>query len=249
MADRSQGDWIEVSVTNNLNEATSLHWHGFLQKGTPWFDGTTGVTQCPIAPGKTFIYRFRAELYGTTWWHSRTSITFLPCRRMLTFILDFSSQYLNGLSGPIVIHGPSSDDYDIDLGPVLLTDWFHGYYRNLVEQVFIATENGPIFPPESNNMLINGKNAYDCTKTNLTCTPGAGVAEFRFQSGKKHLLRLINHSAEAIIFFSIDGYQLKVIANDFVPVEPYYTDLVTLAVGQRTDIIVEATGNSTYPFR
>lgn len=30
------------------------------------------------------------------------------------------------MSGPIVIHGPSSDqDYDLDLGPVLLSDWFH----------------------------------------------------------------------------------------------------------------------------
>jgi FtsP/CotA-like multicopper oxidase with cupredoxin domain len=55
------GDWIEVAVTNNLtSEGTSLHWHGFLQTGTPFYDGTPGVTQCPIAPGKTFTYRFRA---------------------------------------------------------------------------------------------------------------------------------------------------------------------------------------------
>lgn len=127
----------------------------------------------------------------------------------------------------------------------MLTDWFHDYYYGLVKQVFVATEKGPIFPPAANNMLINGKNNYPCSETNLTCTPNAGISKFRFQSGKKHLLRLINHSAEAVIFFSIDGYQLKVVANDFVPVEPYYTDLVTLAVGQRTDIIVEATGKST----
>jgi FtsP/CotA-like multicopper oxidase with cupredoxin domain len=29
---------------------------------------------------------------------------------------------------------------------------------------------------------------------------------------------------------------------DFIPVEPYTTDVVTLAIGQRTDIVVEATG-------
>lgn len=28
------------------------------QIGTPWFDGTEGVTQCPILPGDTFIYKF-----------------------------------------------------------------------------------------------------------------------------------------------------------------------------------------------
>ncbi|KAG9657868.1 laccase-like multicopper oxidase, partial [Aureobasidium melanogenum] len=222
------GDWIEVKITNNLNEGTAMHWHGFLQKGTPWYDGTPGISQCPIAPGKSFTYRFRAELYGTSWWHSH-----------------WSAQYLNGLAGPIIIHGPVADEYDIDLGPVMLTDWFHNNYFNLLEQVFFSTEFGPLFPPFANNMLINGKNNYDCKNTNLTCTPNAGISQFRFQSGKKHLLRLINHSAEAIVFFSIDGYQLKVVANDFVPVEPYYTDLVTLGVGQRTDIIVEATGNST----
>lgn len=26
--------------------------------GTPWMDGTEGVTQCPILPGDTFTYRF-----------------------------------------------------------------------------------------------------------------------------------------------------------------------------------------------
>lgn len=31
------GDWIEVSVTNGMEkEVTSVHWHGFLQTGTPW---------------------------------------------------------------------------------------------------------------------------------------------------------------------------------------------------------------------
>lgn len=61
------GDWIEVVVNNALTEGTSIHWHGFLQTGTPYMDGTPGVTQCPIAPGTSFTYRFRAELYGTSW--------------------------------------------------------------------------------------------------------------------------------------------------------------------------------------
>ncbi|KAK3676263.1 hypothetical protein LTR78_004013 [Recurvomyces mirabilis] len=68
------GDWIEVAVTNGLEiEGTAIHWHGFLQTGTPYMDGTPGVSQCPIAPGKTFTYRFRAELYGTSWWHGHYS--------------------------------------------------------------------------------------------------------------------------------------------------------------------------------
>ena len=38
---------------------------------------------------------------------------------------------------------------------------------------------------------------------------------------------------------------MTIIANDFVPVEPYSTTVVTLGVGQRTDILVEAIGEPT----
>ncbi|TKA33408.1 hypothetical protein B0A54_14105 [Friedmanniomyces endolithicus] len=224
------GDWIEVKVTNGLTvEGTAIHWHGQLQIGTPYMDGTPGVTQCPIAPGKTFVYRFRASLYGTSWWHGH-----------------YSAQYVNGLSGATIIHGPASDNnYDIDLGPVLLSDWFHDYENNLIEDIFYATPSGiPHFPPESNNMLINGKNNYPCQNTTLPCTPNAGLATFKFETGKTHRLRLINHAAEALLFFSIDGYTMTVIANDFVPIEPYETDLVQMGVGQRTDVLVKGKDNA-----
>lgn len=217
------GDYIEITVHNDLeNEGTSIHWHGFLQTATPWYDGVSTVSQCPIAPGTSFTYRIRAELFGTTWWHAH-----------------HSSQYLNGLSGPIVIHGPATDDWDVDVGPVMLSDWFHDYYENLLQQVYHASREGPIFPPNANNMLINGKANYPCNETERECTPNAGLASFAFKTGKKHLLRLINHSAEAVLFFSIDGYNMTVITNDFVAVEPYQTDMVTLAVGQRVEVVVQ----------
>lgn len=38
---------------------------------------------------------------------------------------------------------------------------------------------------------------------------------------------------------------MTVIANDFVPLKPYTTTMVTLGVGQRTDILVKATGKPT----
>jgi len=38
---------------------------------------------------------------------------------------------------------------------------------------------------------------------------------------------------------------MTVIANDFVPVVPYQAEVVTLGIGQRTDIIVKATGKPT----
>ena len=75
------------------------------------------VQQCPIAPGKSFTYSFKADLYGTSWYHSH-----------------YSSQYAGGLFGSMIIHGPSNAHYDVDLGPVLLSDWYHTEYFELVRQ-------------------------------------------------------------------------------------------------------------------
>lgn len=75
--------------------------------------------------------------------------------------------------------------------------------------------------------------------------PNAGLSKFNFQSGKTHLLRLINAGAEGLQRFTIDGYEMTIIANDFVPIKPYTTNMITLGVGQRSDILVKAIGNPT----
>ncbi|RMZ81281.1 hypothetical protein DV737_g2539, partial [Chaetothyriales sp. CBS 132003] len=225
------GDTIQVTVTNNITEpeeGAALHWHGLLQKGTPYEDGVPGITQCPIAPGETFTYSFLADLYGTSWYHSH-----------------YSAQYAAGLFGAMIIYGPPHAQYDEDLGPVLLSDHYHGDYYSILQEV-MGTDLSKIAPLSDNN-LINGKGIYNCSSVsdNSTCTANAGLSKFKFTSGKTYLLRLINPSSEAIQRFSIDGHALTVIAYDFVPIVPYTTQVVTLGVGQRAEVIVHANGSST----
>lgn len=53
------GDRLVIDVYNDLgNQSTGVHWHGIHQKGTNDMDGSSGATQCPIAPGQTFTYDF-----------------------------------------------------------------------------------------------------------------------------------------------------------------------------------------------
>ena len=60
------GDTIEISVTNNLDHnGTSMHWHGVRQLNSVVEDGVNGITQCPLAPGDTQTYSWRATQYGT----------------------------------------------------------------------------------------------------------------------------------------------------------------------------------------
>ncbi|KAK5055358.1 hypothetical protein LTR84_013108 [Exophiala bonariae] len=223
------GDDVEVTVINKITgptEGVSIHWHGLLQTGTPYEDGVPGITQCPIAPGQTFTYRFNADLYGTSWYHSH-----------------YSAQYAAGIFGAMIIHGPTQVDYDEDLGPVLINDYYHREYYDIVEDV-MGTDLSKIVPFSDNN-LINGKGTYDCSTDNTTtCTSNAGYSKFQFQTGKKYRMRLINAGAEGIQKFSIDGHNLTVMAYDFVPIVPYSTNIITLGIGQRADVIVEATGSA-----
>ena len=228
------GDIIEVVVKNNIQspqEGTAIHWHGILQKESPWMDGVPAVSQCPIPPGQTMTYRFKADLYGSTWYHAH-----------------YSSQYAGGLFGPFVIYGPKNTPYDVDLGPVMLSDWYHEPYLAVVNE-FMKPQPAPPDVPSDNN-LINGKMNFDCSlvKDGSKCTNNAGISKFTFQTDKKHRLRLINSGADGAQQFSIDGHEMLVMANDFVEVQPYKTNVVTLGVGQRTDVIVAANYTSKSSF-
>lgn len=118
-------------------------------------------------------------------------------------------------------------------GPIIIQDYFHSYYEPLVQKTLAPpAEAGP---PLADNNLINGK----------ASTGTMGMATFSVTSGKTYRMRLINTSGASVQKFTVDGYTFTVFANDFVPVQPYETDVVTLTVGQRTDILFKATGKST----
>ena len=226
------GDIIQVNVHNKIDgpeEGTALHWHGLSQQKTPWYDGVPSVQQCPIAPGKSFTYSFQASNYGSSWYHSH-----------------YSAQYAGGLFGPMIIYGPvqKNVDYDYDLGPIILSDWYHDEYFNIVENIM---KPGPGFVPTSDNNLIQGKGNFNCSlplPTGATCHENAGLPKFQVKKGKKYRLRLINTSAEAAQKFTIDGHNMTVFANDFVPIKPYTTNVVTLGVGQRSDVVVTMDGTA-----
>lgn len=69
------GDEVEVTVTNDLDcNGTTVHWHGIRQLNNVENDGVNAVTQCPIAPGHSYTYKFKAAQYGTSWYHSHYSL-------------------------------------------------------------------------------------------------------------------------------------------------------------------------------
>ena len=131
------GDTVRVKVINSLKEynGSTVHWHGIRQLNSMEMDGVNGVTQCPIALGQDFTYEFRALQYGTSWYHSHYSI-----------------QYGDGLVGPLTIHGPSSENYDLAIDPILMTDWNHrSAFQDFSKMQFY--NDGP---PKMDSVLLNG---------------------------------------------------------------------------------------------
>ena len=65
------GDTVQVRLTNNLPQATTIHWHGIRVPAE--MDGTEAV-QPPVEPGETFEYRFVVPDAGTFWYQDRKSV-------------------------------------------------------------------------------------------------------------------------------------------------------------------------------
>ncbi|KAK6840569.1 hypothetical protein PG995_016323 [Apiospora arundinis] len=205
------GDDVVINVKNSLRtNGTSIHWHGIRQLHNNIHDGANGVTECPLAPGKTKTYRWKATQYGTSWYHSH-----------------FSAQYGNGVWGAIVINGPSSVNWDIDLGPFPISD----SYDQAADEIIHSTQTAG--PPASNNVLFNGTNINP-----LDPTKGK-YARVQLQPNRRHLLRLINPSVEHNFHVKLVGHQFTIMATDMVPVNSFTTDEIFMGVGQRYDIMIE----------
>jgi FtsP/CotA-like multicopper oxidase with cupredoxin domain len=157
-----------------------------------------------IAPGDSKVYQFKATEYGTTWYHSH-----------------FSGQYGDGVIGSIQINGPATANYDIDLGPYTLQDWYYITAFQAGARAFNNGLGGP--PPTGDNILING--------TNKNAQGGGNYNRVTLTPGKKHRLRIINAAIDASFRVSLDGHSFQVIANDFVPVVPYTTNYLQVGIG------------------
>ena len=106
----SQGDSVQMNVTNNLTDTTTTHWHGF--HIAPQMDGGPHQT---IAPGQTWSPSFVVRNSAATYWYH-------PHLHEKTF-----DQLTMGAGGLIIIKDPVEAalalprTYGVDDIPVVLT--------------------------------------------------------------------------------------------------------------------------------
>lgn len=209
---------IKVTINNQLEDnGTSIHWHGIRQQGSNSEDGVNGLTECPLPPGGSKVYVWQATSYGTSWWHSHAS-----------------TQYGDGVFGAIVIHGPTSAGYDVDMGPITISEIYRtsGGSGAGALDVIISTQ-GPL-TDVPDKILFNG--------TNVNAQGGGKRFQMTVELGKRYLMRFINTGVDDFYKVGIDGHMMEVVAIDLTPVKPYTTQYVSLAIGQRFDAIMTANG-------
>lgn len=203
-----------VHVTNSLqNNGTSIHFHGVRQNMTNQMDGVSAITQCPIAPGDSFTYTWRATQYGSSWYHSH-----------------FFVQAWDGIFGGIIINGPATANYENDLGNLMIGDWSHQTADQLGYEAAVSG------PPTLPNCLINGTNTW----TEDDGTVVGSRFETTLEAESSYRLRLVNVAADTHFMFSIDNHTMTVISADFVPIVPYNTTMLSIGMGQRYDVVVTA---------
>ncbi|KAI0017707.1 Cupredoxin [Xylariomycetidae sp. FL0641] len=140
MIEASVGDTVVINLENRLgNETTGLHFHGIDQIDSNFMDGAVGTSQCPLLPGLSMTYSFRADSAGTYWYHSHSM-----------------GQYPDGLRGPLIIHNPEDPyqgEYDQDI-ILTISDWYHSQTPKLISDM-IQPRNQYYVPPLPNGILLN----------------------------------------------------------------------------------------------
>jgi FtsP/CotA-like multicopper oxidase with cupredoxin domain len=246
----TEGDTAEIYVHNELNETTSLHWHGLFLPNKE--DGVPYLTQMPIKPHTIHLYKFPIIQNGTHWYHSHSGL-----------------QEQIGMYGSFIMNKRKDDKTfrkgidDLPTIPVVLSEWTNYNPKNVHRMLHNATDWFAIkkgttqsyveaikqkhFKTKLKNewkrmlamdvsdvyydkFLMNGKNEHQLSQ---------------FKVGDKVRLRISNGGASTYFWLTYAGGKITVVANDGNDVEPVEVDRLIIAVSETYDVIVTIPNDST----
>jgi CopA family copper-resistance protein len=245
-----EGQNARLSVTNTLDEDTSIHWHGVL---LPFqMDGVPGISFPGIRPRETFVYEFPVKQSGTYWYHSHSGL-----------------QEAMGHYGPIVIDPAGADPVAYDREHVLvLSDWsfMHpheilaklkkspGYFnrqRTTLSGLLSGADGMSLEERRMwGQMRMDPRDISDVNGTTYTfLVNGHGPEENwtgLFRPGERVRLRVINASAMSIFNVRIPGLPMTVVQADGDHVRPVEVDEFQISVAETYDVIVQPTEDRAY---
>ena len=247
-----EGENVTINVTNNLDEMTSIHWHGLILPYQQ--DGVPTISYDGIKPGETFTYKFPIVQSGTYWFHSHSGF-----------------QEPDGAYGSIVIKSKKREPFRYDRDYVVqltdkhphsgarimrnlktMPDYYNRQQQTITDFISDSETNGlgttindrmawgdmRMMPADIEDVqgftpLINGKGPNQ----NWT-----GL----FKPGERIRLRFINSSAMTYFDIRIPGLKMTVVSADGNNVRPVKVDEFRIAVSETFDVIVQPKDDKAY---
>ncbi len=247
-----EGEDVTINVTNNLDDATSVHWHGLILPYQQ--DGVPTISYDGIKPGETFTYNFPIVQSGTYWFHSHSGF-----------------QEPDGAYGAIVIEPKGREPFRYDREYVvqltdkhphagarimrnlkMMPDYYNRQQQTFGDFIDDAAKNGldatlndrmawgemRMMPADVEDLqgftpLINGRGPSQ----NWT-----GL----FKPGERVRLRFINSSAMTYFDIRIPGLSMTVVNADGNNVQPVKVDEFRIAVAETYDVIVQPKEDKAY---
>ena len=239
-----EGQNVRLTVRNELDEDTSIHWHGLI---VPFqMDGVPGVSFPGIKARSTFVYEFPLKQAGTYWYHSHSGL-----------------QEQIGHYGPLVIDpvGPDPIAYDRE-HVIVLSDWsfmhphmiftrmkqeggfFNRQKRTLMDRLGGAAD--PMTAEEREmfgRMRMDPTDISDVTEAAYTFLINGHTTRENwtgiFNPGERVRLRIINAAAQTTFNLRIPGLPMIVVATDGIEVRPVEIDEFQIGNAETYDVIIQ----------
>jgi L-ascorbate oxidase len=247
-----EGEEVTINVTNNLDEMTSIHWHGLILPYQQ--DGVPGISYAGIKPGETFTYEFPIVQAGTYWFHSHSGF-----------------QEPNGAYGAIVIEPEGREPFRYDRDYVVQLTDKHPHsgdrimrnlkmsadYYNRQQQTagdFFAESGDKGFMATLKNRMMWGdmrmmKADIEDVQGFTALINGKGPEQNwtgLFEPGERIRLRFINSSAMTYFDVRIPGLEMTVVQADGNNVQPVNVDEFRIGVAETYDVIVRIRDEQAY---
>lgn len=231
------GDNVEIKLKNDLDEPTTIHWHGLPVPNN--MDGIPGVTMNAVQPGESFTYKFNANVPGTYWYHSHQ---------------DGIVQLDKGLYGTFIVEDPKERKADREY-TIVLDDWMedeeanHGSMNmssmdmgamdhNAMDSDSMITQSA-----DNNNISTNGMSDAEMMPLMYTIftangKSGATIEPLSVKEGETVRIRFINAGFLSHPLY-LQGHEYKIISTDGQSINnpPLVNgQLLNVAPGERYDI-------------
>lgn len=209
-----EGDRVIVHFRNNLDEATTIHWHGLhipiTSDGSPYY---------PVQPGGQYDYVFTipAGTAGTYWYHPH------PDHRT-------GYQIAKGLYGAVIVRS-SKDPLPASLHENLLI---------LADNRFSA--DGSIDLPGADTPQ-GTKDRENGREGDILFVNGLVTPTLKIRSGEVQRWRIINASAARVYRLAIPGHTFLHVGSDGGLFEkPIAATEILVAASERVEILVRGNG-------